>query len=139
MALATIALTASLFSTTPQCAEGLIHYPPLCLTQEQINALNQPTPHPAYAYVEGVEQWRPMVDYYWGKHGATTAMLKIMQCESRGRWWVMNEQGSGAAGLFQIMPFWKKLWAGDYLDPWINAATAYQIWLVQGYGAWACA
>jgi hypothetical protein len=138
MALATLALTASLTGTPAPCAEGLIHYMPYCLTQEEYAALIKPPP-PAYPYVEGVEQWRPMVDYYWGKHGATTAMLKIMECESRGRWWVYNEQGSGAAGLFQIMPMWKKVWGGDYLDPWINAATAYQIWLVQGYGAWACA
>lgn len=139
MIFATLALVASLQAP---CANGLIHYMPYCLTPAKYETMFQPTPTlppPSYPYTEGVEQWRPMVDYYWGKHGATDRMLGIMHCESRGRWWVYNEQGSGAAGLFQIMPGWKKVWAGDYLDPWINAATAYQIWLVQGYGAWSCA
>jgi hypothetical protein len=136
MALVTLALTATL--TGAPCPEGMIHYLPYCLTQEEYDALLQPTPLPTYPYTEGVEQWRSMVDYYWGKHGATDRMLDIMDCESRGRWWVMNEQGSGAEGLFQIMQFWKKDWPGDYKDPWTNAAVAYQIWLEQGYGAWTC-
>lgn len=138
MSLVTIALTATL--TSAPCPDGMIHYMPYCLTPAKYESMFQPVlPPPSYPYTEGVEQWRAMVDYYWGKHGATDRMLAIMHCESRGRWWVYNEQGSGAAGLFQIMPFWKKVWGGDYLDPWINAATAYQIWLDDGYGAWSCA
>lgn len=141
MALATLLLTASLTgSPVPPCAEGLIHYMPFCLTQSEYDALHQPTPAmpvPGYAYVEGVEQWRGMVAHYWSPEHVDR-MLRIMACESRGRWWVMNEQGSGAEGLFQIMQFWKKVWPGDYKNPWTNAAVAYQIWLVQGYGAWSC-
>lgn len=136
-------LTATLVTTPspPECPEGMIHYPPLCLTVEQHRALVNPQPPmPVYEYIEGVEQWRPMIAYFWGKHGVAHVdrMLRIMWCESRGRWWVMNEQGSGAEGLLQIMQFWKKVWPGNYKDPWTNAAVAYQIWLSQGYGAWSC-
>lgn len=124
--------------------ERPIHYMPYCLTQSEYDAMVAPVPMETaptgYAYVEGVEQWRSMVAFYWGKHGYAHVdrMLRIMRCESGGKWWVMNEQGSGAEGLFQIMQFWKKKWPGNYKDPWTNAAVAYQIWLTQGYRAWAC-
>lgn len=144
-------LTATLATvpSPPQCPEGMIHYPPLCLTVEEHQALVNPQPIAApviiYPYIEGVEQWRSMVAYFWGKHGVAHVdrMLRIMWCESRGRWWVMNEQGSGAEGLFQIMQFWKKQWPGDYKNPWTNAAVAYQIWLEADrygdpYRPWAC-
>lgn len=130
-----------------QCAPGLIHYMPFCLTPAEYQALSDPQPTPtlqpappAYQYIEGTEQWRSMVAYFWGRHGAEVVnrMLRIMNCESRGRWWIMNEQGSGAEGLFQIMQFWKKQWPGNYKDPWTNAAVAYQIWLEQGWRAWVC-
>lgn len=85
----------------------------------------------------GVEQWRELVAYFWpAEH--VDRMLRIMACESGGDPNVPNEQGSGALGLFQIMPFWQNEWPGDYTDPWTNAAVAYQIWLTQGYAAWVC-
>lgn len=84
----------------------------------------------------GVEQWRGMVAHFSGWD--VDRMLRIMACESGGVPNITNRQGSGAAGLFQIMPFWQSVWPGDYFDPWINAAVAYQIWLQQGYGAWVC-
>lgn len=143
-------LTVLMFTTqptTPECAEGLIHYPPLCLTQAEYDAIIAPIPQtpPPVAYTEGVEQWRPLVAFYWGKHGQyhVDRMLRIMWCESRGLPWAWNKS-TDVRGLFQIRwPIWHKKWAGDYFDPWINVATAYQIWLEAGtygspYQPWAC-
>ncbi len=89
-----------------------------------------PTPMSA-----GVEQWRPLVAHYWPAD-QVDLMLKVIDCESGGVPSVPNRHGSGALGLFQIMPLWQKGWPGDYTDPWTNAAVAYQIWLTQGLGAW---
>lgn len=132
-------MTVVLLTATPepQCSPGMIHWSVFCLTPDQYEQkVNPVPPTPISVVVEGVERWRPMVNYYWGRHGKTDLMLRVMWCESRGRHWVTNEAGSSATGLFQIMDFWHKLWAGDYKDPWVNAATAYQIWLSQGVGAW---
>ncbi len=86
--------------------------------------------------VLGVEQWRSMVAHYWpAEH--VDRMLRIMDCESSGVPTARHPR-SGAAGLFQVMPFWQKTWPGDYTDPWTNASVAYQIWLSQGFGAWVC-
>lgn len=125
------------------CAPGLIHYMPYCLTEEEYLELIKPPPLPVVVQPEiqpGVEQWRSMVEYYWAKHGYSHVdrMLRIMWCESKGIPWEMNDAGSGAEGLFQIMQFWKVQWPGNYKDPWTNAAVAYQIWLEQGYQAWSC-
>lgn len=121
-----------------------VHYSVLCLTEAESLALTatpapNPAPAPSYSpYSWEIEQWRPMVAFYWGKHGLghVDRMLRIMRCESRGLPWAYNR--SGASGLFQIMPFWQRAWPGDYFNPWTNAAVAYQIWLTQGYAAWVC-
>lgn len=149
--MAAVALTAALMlpptpyvqvDVEPPCAPGLIHtWGVLCVTEVEFERLWNPAP-PVPIPVElvgepGVEQWRTMVAYYWGKHGATDRMLRIMRCESGGVPTAKNPHSS-ATGLFQVMGFWQKVWPGDYTDPWTNAAVAYQIWLSQGYGAWAC-
>lgn len=143
-----LALTAALMlpptpyvpaSDVPECAPGLIHSMPYCLTPEQFEAMWNP-PVPVELVGEpGVEQWRTMVNYYWGKHGQAHVdrMLRIMDCESGGNPKAKNPRSS-ATGLFQILAFWQKAWPGDYTDPWTNAAVAYQIWLTQGYAAWVC-
>jgi hypothetical protein len=116
-----------------------IHYPPLCLTETEYAALTAPPPAPtpvAAVYGPLVERWRPLVVFYWPPW-AVDRMMRIMRCESLGDPTARNPS-SGASGLFQIMPGWKKIWGGDYFDPWINTATAYQIWLVQGFDAWVC-
>jgi len=93
-------------------------------------------PPPPNIYGPGVEQWRSMVAHFWpAEH--VDRMLRIAECESHGVPTAVNPS-SGAAGIFQVMPFWQKTWPGDYTDPWTNAAVAYQIWLSQGYGAWVC-
>lgn len=93
-------------------------------------------PPPIEVTVTGVEQWRGMVDYYWdGEH--VERMLNIMDCESKGDPYAYNPK-TGVKGLFQIHPLWQKPWPGNYYNPWTNAAVAYQVWLEQGYRAWAC-
>ena len=137
-------LTAALL-LSPQpslCAAGLYQFEGRCLTADEYYAwppapiLPPPPPSPPPVYAPGVEQWRPMVAYYWpAEH--VDRMLRIMACESGGLPTAKNPRSS-ATGLFQIMKFWQKAWPGDYTDPWTNAAVAYQIWLTQGYGAWVC-
>ena len=84
---------------------------------------------------DNVEQWRGLVAAYplWD----VDRMLRIMACESGGNPNAYNGS-TGVAGLFQIHPLWQKAWPGDYYDPAINVAVAYQVWLEQGYRAWVC-
>lgn len=138
--MASLALTVALTLTptaVDECAPGLIHAMPYCLTPEQFEAMwNPPPPAPPPLPVSGVEQWRTMVEWFWDEPH-TSRMLRIMDCESGGDPSAKNPRSS-ATGLFQIMGFWQKVWPGDYTDPWTNAAVAYQIWLSQGFAAWVC-
>lgn len=140
VALLTLAVPVSASAECPDPSRP-IHYPPFCLTEAEYLALTAPPPPPVApggVYGPLVERWRPMVAYYWGKHGVTDRMLKIMKCESGGDPNAWNKS-TDVRGLFQVRwPIWSKLWGGDYFDPWINAATAYQVWLTQGFAAWAC-
>lgn len=88
------------------------------------------------AYSADVEQWRPLIGHFWPPEHVDR-MMRILRCESLGVPTAINPR-SGTAGLLQIHPLWQKVWPGDYLDPWTNAAVAYQVWLEQGYRAWAC-
>lgn len=98
--------------------------------------LAAPPPPPApRVYSAGVEQWRTAVAHFWPASEVDT-ILRIIGCESGGDPYVPNAGGSGALGLLQIMPFWQRVWPGDYTDPWTNLSVGYQIWLSQGYGAW---
>lgn len=139
-------LSASLLTTPApaECAEGLIHYMPYCLTVAEYEAITNPAPPAPVAPVHtgmgngDVEQWRSMVAYYW-PGWAVGRMLAIMDCESGGNPYAWNKS-TDVRGLFQVRyPLWSKLWPGDYFDPWTNAAIAYQIWLEQGWRAWECA
>lgn len=143
-----IALTlALLFPIAAQtCPADLYYFEGSCLTDSEWTAWPplipdpQPVTVPVYRGMGNgdVEQFRPMVAYYWGKHGATDRMLRIMRCESGGNPNARNVS-TDVRGLFQVRyPLWSKMWPGDYYDSWTNVAVAYQIWLSQGYGAWAC-
>ncbi len=87
----------------------------------------------------GGERWRALVSIYWPADLVDRAMC-VLWHESRGREWIDNPR-SGAAGLFQIMPFWweKGLpseYRGDRHDPVTNVRAAYYIYTRQGWRAW---
>lgn len=82
-----------------------------------------------------VEQWRPLVAAYFPAETVNT-MLCIMAGESGGNPDARNPS-SGAAGLFQVMPFWWDHYGGDRYDPETNVRVAKLIWEQQGYGAWS--
>lgn len=123
------------FQTEPQCQPGYIHYPPLCLTeQEYLETVTPPPP----VIVDTEAEVRVIAAYFW-PDWAAERMVRIAKCETVPDWNARSlNPSSGAAGLWQIMPFWKKVWPGDYFDPWTNGAVAYQIWLEQGFSAWVC-
>lgn len=96
------------------------------------------TPSPSagkWAGSPGVEQWRPMVANYFPASAVDT-MLCLMHHESKGVPTATNPS-SGAAGLFQVMPFWWDHYGGDRYDPERNTQVARWIWDQQGYRAWS--
>jgi hypothetical protein len=80
------------------------------------------------------EQWRGLVAVYFGNE--TDRALCVMERESGGNPDARNPT-SGAAGLFQIMPFWWEAYGGDRYDPIDNTALAKRIRDEQGWTAWA--
>lgn len=80
-----------------------------------------------------VEQWRTLVADVWGSD--TDRALCIIEHESGGNPNAVNPS-SGAAGLFQVMPFWWDYYGGDRFDPQTNINVAHLIYLQQGWGAW---
>jgi len=87
----------------------------------------------------GAERWRGLVSVYWPADLVDRALC-ILWKESRGREWIDNLR-SGAAGLFQIMPFWwdrdlPESYRGDRHDPATNVRAAYYIYERQGWRAW---
>lgn len=81
-----------------------------------------------------VVRWRPLLEQYdW----PVAVALRVVDCESEGREWVPNQQGSGALGLFQTMPSWRGLayaltGSSDLSDPVVNVAVAYYLWADSG-------
>lgn len=73
--------------------------------QEQTKARPKQQPRRAVSYnTTGVEQWRPLVEKYFGAN--TDAALSVMRKESGGNPSATNGS-SGAAGLFQHLPrYW---------------------------------
>ena len=82
-----------------------------------------------------VEQWRGLVESFFPAD-AVQNMMCIMAGESGGNPNARNPS-SGAAGLFQIMPFWWDHYGGDRYDPETNVSVARKVWDQQGYGAWS--
>jgi soluble lytic murein transglycosylase-like protein len=80
------------------------------------------------------EQWRGLVAEYFGSE--TDLALCVMEHESGGNPEARNPT-SGAAGLFQIMPFWWEAYGGDRYNPTDNVALAKTIRDQQGWTAWA--
>lgn len=69
-------------------------------------------------------------------------LMHVIARESSGSASVDNGQGSGAAGLLQLMPGW---YAGDYYnfpdfdphDPYLNLYYGHKGWLVSGWSPWS--
>lgn len=98
-----------------------------------------PTPPGQIVWRPEVEQWRPLVQGYFGAE--TEHALAVIRCESLGDPQATNPI-SGTAGLFQHRPqYWPSRssaagWAGaDIYDPEANTAVA--AWLVQHGGGWS--
>lgn len=95
-------------------------------------------PGPVSVVVDTEAEVREIAEHFWPAW-AVDRMVRIAECETVPDWNARSlNPSSGAAGLWQIMPQWQKVWPGDYFDPWVNGAVAYQVWLEQGFGAWVC-
>lgn len=80
-----------------------------------------------------VEQWRGLVAAYFSD---VDRALCLMSHESGGNPNARNPS-SGAAGLFQVMPFWWEKYGGDRYDPETNVRVASLIYQQQGWSAWS--
>lgn len=106
---------------------------------EALREMGEPPSPPASAPAShsspGVEQWRGLVAAYF-PGSAVDTMLCLMWHESKGDPGATNPR-SGAAGLFQVMPFWWDHYGGDRYDPESNVRVARLIYGEQGFGAWS--
>jgi hypothetical protein len=104
--------------------------------------VTKPTPSPSAGNPgtftgmgQDVAQWTPLVEAYFPADEVTTALC-VMRWESGGNPNAVNAS-SGAAGLFQIMPFWWDHYGGNRYDPDTNVRTARLIWDQQGWAGWS--
>ena len=80
-------------------------------------------------------QWEGLIAAYFPADQLPTALC-VVEHESGGNPNAKNPT-SGAAGLFQIMPFWWDAYGGDRYDLATNVALARVIWDGYGWGAWS--
>lgn len=90
-------------------------------------------PSPNRGMGANVEQWRGLVSAYFSD---VDRALCLMSYESGGNPNAKNPS-SGAAGLFQVMPFWWEHYGGDRYDPETNVRVASLIYQQQGWNAWS--
>lgn len=79
-----------------------------------------------------VEQWRGLVARHFSN---VEKALCVIRYESGGNPDARNP--SGAAGLFQVMPFWFDHFGGDAYEPENNARVAALVLAEQGWTAWS--
>lgn len=86
-----------------------------------------------------VERWRGLVASYFPDQ--VDMALCIIRHESGGNPDALNQKGSSARGLFQVLA---SLWAPHYgvtyeqlYDPTTNTRIAADIWASYGWGAWS--
>lgn len=133
---ALIAALVLAFSIRAQASECVV-WGELCVPAYTVRWLPAAPPTPQnVAVVTSEDVARTIVEHFWPAW-AVDRMMRIAECESHYSPTAVNPT-SGAAGIWQIMPGWQRTWPGDYQDPWVNGAVAYQIWLVQGFDAWVC-
>ena len=105
----------------------------------QCSTLFDNQPGRDHYYGPETERWRVLVSIYWPPDLVDRAMC-LIRYESTGKATAYN--ASGAAGLFQIMPWWwdeglPSEYRGDRFDPVTNARAAYYIYGRQGWRAWS--
>lgn len=91
-------------------------------------------------YGPETERWRALVGLYWPPDLVDRALC-LIRYESTGKATATNSR-SGAAGLFQIMPWWwdeglPSEYRGEAHDPATNVRAAYYIYERQGWHAWS--
>lgn len=119
---------------------GWCDTPPYTPVVHQIAEVAPATPQPVSApgdsgmgnQTSDVERWRGLVSQYFTDVDHALCVIKY---ESGGNPTAVNAT-SGAAGLFQIMPFWWDAYGGNRFDPETNIALASVIQSQQGWGAW---
>jgi soluble lytic murein transglycosylase-like protein len=94
------------------------------------------------AYGVNVGRWVWLAGDVGWPRGELGTLMFVIERESGGSPLSDNTQGSGAAGLLQLMPGW---YAGDYYDfpdfdphvPRLNLKYGYLGWLVDGWIPWS--
>lgn len=94
------------------------------------------------AYGAAVGRWVWLADDVGWPSWSWPRLFMIIDRESGGFPGIMNSQGSGAAGLLQLMPGW---YCGDYYnfptfnprDPRKNLYYGHRGWLVSGWAPWS--
>lgn len=100
-------------------------------------------PDPKPVIVEGVEQWRALVEKHFAPDQVAKAM-RVMACESGGNPDAKNPR-SGAAGLFQhLQKYWASRTAAagypgaSIFDPEANIAASAWLSSNHGWQHWTC-
>jgi soluble lytic murein transglycosylase-like protein len=124
-------------STSP--VASVAHAPSTEPTPEPVVQTPVATPRPLYS--TGVEQWRPLVQEYFGNE--TNYALAIIRCESGGNTYATgyNSDGSVDRGVFQVNSVHSAAVGGNLsalYDPATNVRVAKQIRDNSGWGAWTC-
>ncbi len=95
-----------------------------------------------YRGIRDVEEWRDLVDVYFGDIGETDNALGVMECESRGNPFAVGPGSNPPLGLFQhLESYWPGRaanagWPGaTAFHPEANIAATY--WLYDYYDNWS--
>jgi len=95
-----------------------------------------------YRGIRDVEEWRDLVDEYFGARGQTNNALAVMRCESRGDPFAVGPGSNPPLGLFQhLKSYWPARaanagWPGaTAFHPEANVAATY--WLYDYYDNWS--
>ena len=92
------------------------------------------------AYGATVGRWVWLSDDVGWPPAQWPTLFYVIERESGGYPGIMNSQGSGAAGLLQLMPGWYTgqwgLPAGNPRDPRYNLHSGYLMWKTERWGPW---
>lgn len=85
-----------------------------------------------------VERWRDLVTAYFPDD--VELVMCLIKWESGGNQYALNQEGSGARGLLQVMPFWATAFGYGISDldiPDVNLTISVYVQQQQGWGAWS--